>query len=64
MLKDGALSKEIYNVMTAQIKSSLFNKIANTVEIEFRYKVPINASPFFASNNIFDHLLKLKTLKT
>jgi len=63
-MQDGILSKEIYNVITAQTKSLLFTKIAKMIEGEFGPGVPVNATPIVVSNKIFDELLRSRTLKT
>lgn len=63
-LQDGTLSKEVYNVITAQTKSLLFTEITKVIEAEFGPDVPVNATPIVASNRIFDELLRSRTLKT
>jgi hypothetical protein len=63
-LKDGTLSREVYNVITAQTKALLFTEIAKLIEGECGREVPVNATPIVASNKIFDELLRSRTLKT
>lgn len=63
-LQDGILSKDIYNVITAQTKSLLFAELAKMIEGEFGPDVPVNATPIVASNKIFNELLRSRTLKT
>jgi hypothetical protein len=63
-LQDGILSKQIYNVITAQTKSLLFAGIAKMIEGEFGPGVPVNATPIVASNKIFEELFKARTLTT
>jgi uncharacterized protein involved in tolerance to divalent cations len=59
---DGEFTAEMYNVITAQTKSLLFNEIVKSVEEIIGEEVPINSTPIVAINKLFDDTIRTKTI--
>jgi hypothetical protein len=61
-LENGSVSEIVYNVITAQSKSLLFNDIVKLVEGIIGEETPINSIPIIGSNKIFDNTIRSKTI--
>ena len=56
-----AMSECVYNVITAQTKSLLFNEIIEWVEKKYGSGIPVVSVPIINSNNSFAELVKSST---
>lgn len=61
-LENGVFFEEMFNVITSQSKSLLFNRIVKAVEAKTGEETPIIATPIVASNNVFDDNVRTKTI--
>jgi uncharacterized protein involved in tolerance to divalent cations len=57
-LKEDILSEEVYDVITALSKASLFNAIVAAVEKKIGEETHINSTPIVGSNRLFDDTIK------
>ena len=62
-LERNEIIENVFNVITAQSKSLLFNEIVDFVEKRFEEKIPINSIPIIGSNSVFNEIIFNKTLK-
>ena len=62
-LERNEIIENVFNVITAQSKSLLFNEIVDFVEKRFVEKIPINSIPIIGSNRVFNEIIFNKTLK-
>jgi len=62
-LERNEIIENVFNVITAQSKSLLFNEIVDFVEKRFEEKIPINSIPIIGSNRVFNEIIFNKTLK-
>jgi uncharacterized protein involved in tolerance to divalent cations len=58
----GSITEIVYNVITAQSKSLLFNDIVKQVEKLIGEETPINSIPIIGSNKTFDNSIRSKTI--
>jgi len=61
-LENDCVSEIVYNVITAQSKSLLFNDIVKHVEELIGEETPINSIPIIGSNKYFDNTIRSKTI--
>lgn len=60
-LSDSEFIEEVYNVITAQSKSLLFNNLVYAIEKKIGQEIPICSTPIVGSNRIFDDTLRTHT---
>ena len=62
-LERNEIIENVFNIITAQSNSLLFNEIVDFVEKRFDEKIPINSIPIIGSNRVFNESIFNKTLK-
>ena len=60
-LSDSGFSEVLYNVITAQSKSLLFNNLVNAIENKIGREIPICSTPIVGSNRSFDDAVRTHT---
>lgn len=61
-ISEFGFSEELYDIITAQSKSILFNDIVKVVEGKIGKETPIKATPIVGSNKMIDESIKSKIL--
>ncbi len=61
-LENGVLTELVYNVITSQSKSLLFNDILKALESKTGEETLVISTPIVGSSKVFDELIKRNTL--